>query len=74
MNIRWEKIVVSWGILDLVRFSYYFLAQILSGKVPIISDLVSAWSNAASFGTFSPLILTFLYKHRPENPGLLALG
>ena len=52
MTVRGERIVVFWGILDLVWFSYYYPANILKGKVPIVGDLMSAWSNAAAFGTF----------------------
>lgn len=60
-----EKIVRSWGILDLTFIGWYICFNIVKGNIPFYSDFVSAKSISISFGAPMPTIMAstslFLY-------------
>ena len=47
---NWEKLIIFWGVLDILSLLIYGITNIVKGKVPIINDLQMIIDNSNSFG------------------------
>lgn len=55
-----DRIIVAWGVLEIAAIGWHVIRKAIDGRVPFISDIISAKSVSASFGSPFPLIITII--------------
>jgi hypothetical protein len=60
MNLSKDKIIVFWGIMDLAALGWYMVFNIVKGRIPFYSDIITAKATSVSFEAPMPSILTFI--------------
>ena len=69
---------IIWGLLDLAFFTFYVTSSLWSGRVPIYSDMLSAWYNSKSLGSALPFVAAcsglLMYLSIPVSGVLLLRG
>lgn len=70
-----RRAALIWGLMDLAFFARYVALSLWSGRVPIYSDLLSAWYTTESFGSALPIVVAsmgfILYISIPVSAVLL---
>jgi hypothetical protein len=73
-----KKILVAFGGLDLVHFSWIVLASIMASKIPFYTDLKASYDIAFSYGNNTPIYAAWataiLYASIISSGILLMLG
>jgi hypothetical protein len=47
---RWDKLLMFWGILDVLSLLVYGLTNIINRKIPFLNDMQAIIDNSNSFG------------------------